>query len=119
MLATWVAALSTSSAPASSCKHNSPASPSWTISTTRFAANTANIYHEVGFADSFANGFAGANGGFLIPSPASRATVTTTMAARVKASTTLLKRQTANEYAGNVTKIIGNHELKFGGGWTS
>ncbi len=37
--------------------------------TTRFAKSTSDIYSAVGFADSFANGFAGANGSFLIPSP--------------------------------------------------
>lgn len=88
-------------------------------STTRFAANTANIYQTVGFADSFANGFAGANGGFLIPGPGIAGYGYNNNGGAGESINDTPKATDSNEYAGNVTKIIGNHELKFGGSWTS
>ena len=82
--------------------------------TTRFAKSTSDIYSAVGFADSFANGFAGANGSFLIPSPGISG-----YANGGESIDDTPKATDSNEYGGNVTKIIGNHELKFGGSWTS
>ena len=82
--------------------------------TTRFTANTSDIYKTVGFADSFANGFAGANGGFLIPSPGinnlSNGGETISLTPRATDS---------NEYKATYTQILGNHEIKFGAGYIS
>jgi hypothetical protein len=81
----------------------------------RFTADTADIYKTVGFADSFANGFAGANGGFLIPNPSINGL------SNAGESIDLTPRATdSHEARGNYTQIIGNHEVKFGAGyiWT-
>jgi hypothetical protein len=78
----------------------------------RFKADTAGIYQTVGFADSFANGFAGANGGFLIPNPSINGL------SNSGESINLTPRATdSHEIRGNYTQIIGNHEVKFGAGY--
>jgi hypothetical protein len=83
-------------------------------STTRFTANTSSIYSTVGFADSFANGFAGANGGFLIPSPGISG-----LANGGESIDDTPKATDSWEYKGTYTQIIGNHQIKVGGGYIS
>jgi len=83
-------------------------------SVTRFTADTASIYQTVGFADSFANGFAGANGGFLIPGPGISG-----LANGGESINDTPKATDSNEYKGTYTQIIGNHQIKIGGGYIS
>ncbi|MFC5861873.1 carboxypeptidase regulatory-like domain-containing protein [Acidicapsa dinghuensis] len=81
-------------------------------STTRFAASTSSIYSTVGFADSFANGFAGAGGGFLIPGPGIN-----NLSNGGESIDDTPQATNSFEYKGTYTQILGNHEIKFGGGY--
>ena len=81
-------------------------------STTRFKASTSDIYQTVQFADSFANGFAGANGGFLIPSPGIG-----NLSNGGESIDDTPKATDSDEYKGTYTQIIGRHEIKLGGGY--
>ncbi len=83
-------------------------------SATRFIASTSDIYNTVGFDDSFASGFAGANGGSLIPGPGING-----LTNGGESINNTPKATDTHEFRGTVTKIVGNHELKFGGGYTS
>jgi hypothetical protein len=85
--------------------------------TTRFTANTADIYKTVGFADSFANGFVGANGSFLIPSPGIGDSSNGGLSNGGESISDTPKATDSNEYKATYTQIIGNHEIKFGGGY--
>src|SRR5271156_6122224 len=81
---------------------------------TRFITSTSGIYNTVGFNNDFASGFAGANGGSLIPN-----TGISGLANGGESISDTPKATDSYEYRGTVTKIIGNHELKFGGGYTT
>ncbi len=81
-------------------------------STTRFKASTSGIYSTAGFADSFANGFAGANGGFLIPSPGING-----LSNGGESIDDTPKATDSWEYKGTYTQIFGNHQIKVGGGY--
>lgn len=83
-------------------------------SATRFIASTGDIYSQVGFSDDFASGFAGANGGSLIPGPG-----IANYSNGGESISNTPKATDSHEFHGSLTKIIGNHELKFGGGYTS
>ena len=83
-------------------------------SATRFTSSTSSIYSQVGFNDAFANGFAGANGGALIPGPGING-----LSNGGESISDTPKATDSHEFRGTLTKIIGNHELKFGGGYTS
>jgi hypothetical protein len=83
-------------------------------SETRFIAPTGDIYSTVGFSDDFASGFAGANGGSLIPN-----TGINGLSNGGESISDTPKATDVHEFRGTVTKIIGNHELKFGGGYTT
>jgi Carboxypeptidase regulatory-like domain len=81
---------------------------------TRFTKPTSDIYNTVGFSNDFASGFVGAGGGSLIPSPG-----LTNYANGGESISNTPKATDSHEFRGTVTKVIGNHELKFGGGYTS
>jgi hypothetical protein len=81
---------------------------------TRAIASTSDIYSTVGFSNDFASGFAGANGGSLIPNPQING-----LANGGESISDTPKATDVHEFRGTVTKIIGNHELKFGGGYTT
>lgn len=81
---------------------------------TRFITPTGDIYSKVGFSDDFASGFAGANGGSLIPSIGING-----LSGGGESISNTPKATDVHEFRGTVTKIIGNHELKFGGGYTT
>lgn len=83
-------------------------------STTRFSASTSSIYSTVGFADSFANGFAGAGGGFLIPGPGISG-----LSNGGESIDDTPQATNSFEYKGTYTQIIGSHEIKFGGGYVA
>lgn len=83
-------------------------------SATRFTSSTSDIYSQVGFNDAFASGFAGANGGALIPGPGING-----MSNGGESISDTPKATDSHEFRATITKIIGNHELKFGGGYTS
>jgi len=87
--------------------------------TTRFTANTAGIFSTVGFSDSFASGFAGANGGFLIPGPGISGLGYNNNGGAGESINDTPKATDSNEYRGTYTDILGNHEIKFGLGWDS
>ncbi len=83
-------------------------------SATRFTSPTGDIYNTVGFNNDFASGFAGANGGSLIPS-----TGINGYSNGGESISDTPKATDTHEFRGTVTKIFGNHEMKFGGGYTS
>lgn len=83
-------------------------------STTRFTASTSGIFSTVGFADAFASGFAGLNGGSLLPGPG-----IANFANGSESIDDTPKATDSNEYRGTYTQILGNHEIKFGAGWDS
>ncbi|HTR64874.1 MAG TPA: carboxypeptidase regulatory-like domain-containing protein [Terriglobales bacterium] len=76
--------------------------------------NAADFDSQIGFADTFAGGFAGVNGGPLIPSPGINgyANGGDNVELTPKATDT-------HEIKGTITKIMGNHTVVFGGGYTS
>lgn len=76
--------------------------------------NAATLNSKVGFADTFASGFAGAKGGPLIPSLAISGY------ASGGDNVELVPRATdTHQVAGTLTKIFGRHTAIFGGGFTS
>ncbi|QNI31881.1 carboxypeptidase regulatory-like domain-containing protein [Alloacidobacterium dinghuense] len=81
---------------------------------TRFITSTSGIYSTVGFNDDFASGFAGANGGSLIPGPGISG-----YANGGESINDTPKATDSYEYHATVSKIVGNHQLKFGGGYTT
>ena len=81
-------------------------------STTFFTASTANIISAVGFADGFTSGFAGLNGGSLLASPGISG-----LANGGESVDDTPKATDSYEFAGTYTRIMGNHEVKFGMGW--
>jgi hypothetical protein len=85
-------------------------------STTRFTASTANIISAVGFSSAFASGFAGLNGGSLLPSPGIGSGASA-LANGGESIDDTPKATDSFEYRGSYTRIMGNHEVKFGLGW--
>ncbi|WP_158750006.1 TonB-dependent receptor [Acidobacterium sp. S8] len=83
-------------------------------SATRFTSSTSDIYSQVGFSNDFASGFAGANGGSLIPS-----TGISGLSNGGESISDTPKATDSHEFRGTITKIVGTHELKFGGGYTT
>jgi len=69
---------------------------------------------QIGFADTFANGFAGVNGGPLIPSPGIGGY------ANGGDNVELTPKATdSHQVGGTLTKILGNHSVIFGGSYTT
>ena len=83
-------------------------------SATRFTTSTANIIQTVGFSDAFASGFAGANGGALLPSPG-----IDNFGNGGESINDTPKATDSHEVRGTYTRILGNHEIKFGAGFDS
>lgn len=83
-------------------------------STTRFTASTSSIISTVGFSPAFVSGFAGLNGGSLLPGPG-----ISNFANGGESIDDTPKATDSNEYRGTYTQIFGNHEVKFGAGWDS
>ena len=71
-------------------------------------------FSTVGFSDAFASGFAGANGGSLLPSPGIN-----DFANGGESINDTPKATDRHEVRGTYTRIIGNHEIKFGAGFDS
>ncbi|MGB6692110.1 MAG: carboxypeptidase-like regulatory domain-containing protein [Terracidiphilus sp.] len=83
-------------------------------STTRFTASTASIISTIGFSPAFASGFAGLNGGSLLPGPGISG-----FANGGESIDDTPEATDSNEYRGTYTQILGSHEVKFGAGWDS
>jgi len=76
--------------------------------------DASSLNSQVGFADTFAGGFAGAKGGPLIPSPGigSYANGGDNVELTPKATD-------SHQVSGTLTKILGNHTAIFGGAFTT
>jgi hypothetical protein len=85
-------------------------------STTRFTASTADIISAVGFSTAFAGNFAGANGGSLLPSPGI-GSGSGALANGGESIDDTPKATDSQEFRGTYTRIMGNHEVKFGLGF--
>src|SRR6266851_4495981 len=83
-------------------------------SATRFLNAPAGLVSTVGFSSSFVGGFAAAGGGTLIPSPGISG-----YASGGENITNVPKATDSHQVSGNLTKIVRNHTVKFGGGYTS
>jgi len=83
-------------------------------SSTLFTHPPANLDSTVGFSSSFVSGFAAAGGGSLIPSPGISG-----YANGGENITNVPKATDSHQVSGNLTKIVRNHTLTFGGGFTS
>jgi len=83
-------------------------------SSTLFTHPLANLDSTVGFSSSFVSGFAAAGGGSLIPSPGISG-----YANGGENITNVPKATDSHQVSGNLTKIVRNHTLTFGGGFTS
>jgi hypothetical protein len=83
--------------------------------TQRFThLDAANLNGQVGFASTFASGFAGAKGGPLIPN------LSISGFANGGDNVELVPKATdSHQFSGTLTKIRGNHTVVFGGGFTS
>lgn len=76
--------------------------------------NASDLNGQIGFSDTFAGGFAGANGGPLIPSPGISGF------ANGGDNVELTPKATdSHQISGTLTKILGTHTIVFGGGFTS
>ena len=83
-------------------------------SATRFTNPPANLFSTVGFSSTFVGGFAAAGGASLIPSPGISG-----YASGGENITNVPKATDSHQVSGNLTKIVRNHTLTFGGGFTS
>jgi hypothetical protein len=84
------------------------------LNSTRWTANTSNIYNQVGFATEFAGNFTATNVPQLIPSPGIGGY---TSAGEIIQNTP--KATDSWQFAGTVTKTFGRHQMVFGGGYTT
>lgn len=82
-------------------------------SATSFNQSTAGIISQVGFDPSFVSGFT-ATSKSLLPGPGIN-----NYANGGESVNNNPKATDTHEFHGSLTKVIGNHELKFGGGYTS
>jgi hypothetical protein len=83
-------------------------------SATRFTTPTAQIIQAVGFSDAFTSGFAGAKGGALLASPGIN-----NFANGGESINDTPKATDSYEVRGTYTRVLGNHEIKFGAGFDS
>ncbi len=83
-------------------------------SATLFTNPPANLDSTVGFSSTFVGGFAAAGGRSLIPSPGISG-----YASGGENITNVPKATDSHQANGNLTKIVRNHALTFGGGFTS
>src|SRR6266851_7697049 len=83
-------------------------------SATRFTNPPANLFSTVGFSSTFVGGFAAAGGASLIPSPGISG-----YASGGENITNVPKATDSHQVSGNLTKIVRNHTVKFGGGFTT
>jgi len=83
-------------------------------SSTRFSSSVSDIFNTVGFSSNFAGGFAAINGGNLLPSPGISGYAN---GGEIIENTP--KATDSHQVSGVVTKIIGKHELRMGGGYIS
>ena len=81
---------------------------------TLFTKSTADIINQVGFSPDFVASFAAAPGKNLLPSPGIS---NYSNGGEIIENTP--KATDSNQYAGTVTKTLGNHEWHFGGQWIS
>jgi hypothetical protein len=81
---------------------------------TRFTNAPAGLDSTVGFSSNFVGGFAAAGGGTLIPSPGISG-----YASGGENITNVPKATDSHQISGNLTKIVRNHTLTFGGGFTT
>jgi hypothetical protein len=81
-------------------------------SATLFLNAPPGLDATVGFADAFVSGFAAAGGGSLIPSPGIGG-----YANGGENITNVPKATDSHQVNGNLTKIVRNHTLSFGGGY--
>lgn len=82
--------------------------------TTRFKNSISSIFGELGFASDFSSGFAALNGGSLLPNPGLGyyQSVGETIVDTPKATDSY-------QEGGVVTKLLGRHEIRAGGGFIS
>ena len=83
-------------------------------SATRFTKSITDIYNTIGFVPTFASGFINTSGGPLLPSPG-----IANYSGGGEGITNTPKATDSWEYSGSLTKIIGNHQIKLGGGFIS
>lgn len=84
------------------------------LNSTRWKANTADIFSQVGFATEFAGNFTATNVSHLIPSPGigGYSSAPEIIQNTPKATDTW-------QYSGTVTKTFGRHQMVLGGGYTT
>jgi hypothetical protein len=82
--------------------------------TTRWTQPITGIFSTVGFSDEFAGGFAAAGGGRLLPSPGING-----YSNGGESVQNTPKATDSHQVSGAVTKILGNHEFRAGGGFIS
>ncbi len=83
-------------------------------SSTRFTKPISDVFSAVGFSSNFAGGFAAAGGANLLPSPGISGYAN---GGEIIENTP--KATDSHQVSGVVTKILGNHELRMGGGFIS
>lgn len=83
-------------------------------STTLWSKPISSVFTTAGFTSGFAGGFAGNSGGNLLPSPGING-----YSGGGESIQATPKATDSHQVSGEVTKIIGNHQLKAGGGFIS
>jgi hypothetical protein len=82
--------------------------------TTKFTKSSSSIISEVGFSSAFVGGFNADNGGSLLPSPG-----ISNYANGGEIIQNTPKATDSWQYAGTLSKTLGTHEIKAGGGFIS
>jgi hypothetical protein len=82
--------------------------------TTKFTTSSASILSQVGFSSAFVGGFNANNGGSLLPSPG--------ISGYANGGEIIENTPEATDswqYSGTLSKTLGRHDIKFGGGYIS
>jgi len=83
-------------------------------STTLWSKSISQVFSAAGFSAAFAGGFAGNGGGDLLPSPGING-----YSSGGESIQNTPEATDAYQVSGNLTKVLGNHEIHFGGGFIS
>lgn len=84
------------------------------LNPVRFTNSIDAIFNQVGFAPTFASGFSAIGANNLLPGPGISG-----FSDSGENSLLIPKATSSNQYSGIVTKVMGTHSLKFGGGYVT
>jgi hypothetical protein len=83
------------------------------LGSTRFAVSSAQAIQQAGFSKNFVGGFTGVNGGDLLPGPG----ITGYSGEGGESVGNTTGATDSQQFSGSVTKLLGRHEIRAGGGY--